>query len=171
VGPDGQVLGPGEEGELTVEADILFDGYLGDRALTEASFGPHGFRTGDLGRLDPAGYVYVTGRVKDLIISGGMNVYPAEVEAALATLPGVAECAVLGLPDERWGEAVTAVVVPAPGAGLTEEAVIAHVRTRIAGYKRPQRVHFATALPRNASMKVRKDQLREQLAREGSPGD
>ncbi|HEY2264421.1 MAG TPA: AMP-binding protein, partial [Streptosporangiaceae bacterium] len=175
VGADGQVLPPGEEGELTVRADIAFDGYLGDPALTLASWGPHGFRTGDRGRLDPAGYVYVTGRVKDLIISGGMNVYPAEVEAALATLPGVAECAVLGLPDERWGEAVTAVVVPAPGAELTEDQVIAYVRTRIAGYKRPQRVHFTGPLPRNASMKVRKDQLREQLtgqpAGEGSPRD
>jgi fatty-acyl-CoA synthase len=108
--------------------------------------------------------VYVTGRAKELIISGGMNVYPAEVEAALASLPGVAECAVLGLPDERWGEAVTAVIVPAAGAALTPESVIAHVRTQIASYKRPQRVVFAPALPRNASLKVRKDVLRAELA-------
>ncbi len=170
VGGDGRILPPGEEGELTVRADIMFDGYLGDAAKTAESFGPHGFRTGDLGRLDAAGYVYVTGRVKDLIISGGMNVYPAEVEAALATLPGVAECAVLGLPDERWGEAVTAVIVPAPGAGLTQDSVIAHVRTQIASYKRPQRVLFADALPRNASMKVRKDQLRADLTRRALDG-
>ncbi len=163
-GRDGELLPPGEEGELTVQADIMFDGYLGDADATADSFGPHGFRTGDLGRLDGAGYVYLTGRVKDLIISGGMNVYPAEVEAALATVPGVAECAVLGLPDERWGEAVTAVIVPAPGAALTADGVIAHLRTQIAGYKRPQRVHFADALPRNASLKVRKDQLRAELA-------
>jgi acyl-CoA synthetase (AMP-forming)/AMP-acid ligase II len=168
-GADGQVLPPGEEGELTVRADIGFDGYLGAPELTAASFGPNGFRTGDLGRLDAAGYVYVTGRVKELIISGGANVYPAEVEAALATLPGVAECAVLGLPDERWGEAVTAVIVPAAGAELTEEAVTAHLRARIAGYKRPRRVHFAAALPRNASMKVRKDVLRAGLL-DGMPG-
>jgi acyl-CoA synthetase (AMP-forming)/AMP-acid ligase II len=120
--------------------------------------------TGDLGRLDEAGYVYVTGRAKELIISGGMNVYPAEVEAALASLPGVAECAVLGLPDERWGEAVTAVIVPAADAALTPQSVIAHVRTQIASYKRPQRVVFAQALPRNASLKVRKDVLRAELA-------
>jgi fatty-acyl-CoA synthase len=170
VGRDGRILGPGEEGELTVAADIMFDGYLGDEATTAECFGPHGFRTGDLGRLDPAGYVYVTGRVKDLIISGGMNVYPAEVEAALAAMPGVAECVVLGLPDERWGEAVTAVIVPAPGATLTEDGVIAHVRTKIASYKRPQRVHFAAALPRNASLKVRKDELRAELARRGQDG-
>lgn len=163
VGRDGRILDPGEEGELTVQADIMFDGYLGDAAKTAEAMGPHGFRTGDLGRLDAGGYVYVTGRAKELIISGGMNVYPAEVEAALATLPGVAECAVLGLPDERWGEAVTAVIVAAPGSSLTEEAVIAHVRTRIAGYKRPQRVHFVASLPRNASLKVRKDQLRSDL--------
>jgi len=109
--------------------------------------------------------VYVTGRVKDLIISGGANVYPAEVEAALAALPGVAECVVLGMPDERWGEAVTAVIVQAPGVELTAESVIAHARTRIAGYKRPQRVYFVAGLLRNASLKVRKDQLRAELAR------
>jgi acyl-CoA synthetase (AMP-forming)/AMP-acid ligase II len=170
VGQDGRELGPGEEGELTVAADLLFDGYLGDEAKTAASFGPYGFRTGDLGRLDEAGYVYVTGRARELIISGGANVYPAEVEAALATLPGVAECTVLGLADERWGEAVTAVIVPAPGAQLTEDAVIAHVRTQIAGYKRPQRVYFVDALPRNASLKVRKDVVRAQLALDGRTG-
>jgi acyl-CoA synthetase (AMP-forming)/AMP-acid ligase II len=163
VGAGDRVLGAGEEGELTVRSDILFDGYLGDPLKTAESLGPHGFRTGDLGRLDEAGYVYLTGRAKELIISGGANVYPAEVEAALVTLPGVAECAVLGLPDERWGEAVTAVIVPAAGAALTSQDVIAHVRTRIAGYKRPQRVVFVAELPRNASMKVRKDVLREWL--------
>jgi acyl-CoA synthetase (AMP-forming)/AMP-acid ligase II len=174
VGKDGAVLPAGEEGELTVRSDILFDGYLGDPAKTAASFGPHGFRTGDLGQLDAAGYVYVTGRARELIISGGMNVYPAEVEAALATMPGIAECAVLGMPDERWGEAVTAVIVAAPGAGLTTTSVIAHVRAQIASYKRPQRVHFVSALPRNASMKIRKDQLRAELARlslDGTPGE
>jgi len=170
VGRDGRILAAGEEGELTVAADIRFDGYLGDAGRTAESFGPYGFRTGDLGRLDPAGYVYVTGRVKDLIISGGANVYPAEVEAALAALPGVAECVVLGMPDERWGEAVTAVIVQAPGAELTAESVIAHVRTRLAGYKRPQRVHFVAGLPRNASLKVRKDQLRAELARRPADG-
>jgi acyl-CoA synthetase (AMP-forming)/AMP-acid ligase II len=163
VGREGQLLPPGEEGELTVAADIMFDGYLGDQAKTEASFGPHGFRTGDLGLLDEAGYVYVTGRARELIISGGANVYPAEVEAALATLAGVAECTVLGLPDERWGEAVTAVIVVAPGARLTEEDVLAHLRTRVAGFKRPRRVYFAESLPRNASLKVRKDVLKERL--------
>ncbi len=164
VGKDGLALPPGEEGELTVAADIMFDGYLGDAAKTEASFGPHGFRTGDLGLLDEAGYVYVTGRARELIISGGANVYPAEVEAALATLPGVAECTVLGLPDERWGEAVTAVIVVARGARLTEEDVLAHLRTRVAGFKRPRRVYFAESLPRNASLKVRKDVLKDRLA-------
>ena len=169
VGKDGRVLPAGEEGELTVQADILFDGYLGDPAKTAASFGPNGFRTGDLGRLDESGYVYVTGRATELIISGGANVYPAEVEAALATLPGVAECTVLGLPDERWGEAVTAVIVAARDARLTRDDVIAHVRTRIAGYKRPQRVYFVDSLPRNASLKVRKDVVRARLA--GLPQD
>jgi long-chain acyl-CoA synthetase len=164
LGPDGEPLPPGGTGDLVVDTDIRFSGYLGDPDATAASLGPHGFRTGDVGHLDAAGYVYITGRAKDMIISGGANVYPAEVENALALLPGIAECAVVGMPDARWGEAVTAAVVLRPGISLTEDDVVTHVRRHLAGYKRPQRVHFLEALPRNASMKVRKDDLRATLA-------
>ena len=99
-------------------------------------------RTGDIGRLDEAGYLYVTDRAKDMIVSGGMNVYPAEVEAALAGLPGLAEVAVFGVPDERWGETVVAVAVVSDPA-LDEAAIIGAARERIASYKKPTRVRFA----------------------------
>ena len=166
-GPDGQVLAAGEQGELVVDSEILFSGYLGDTELTAASFSPLGFHTGDVGALDEQGYVYVTGRKKDMIISGGMNVYPAEVEAALTSLYGVAECCAFGMPDQRWGEAVAVAVVAAPGATLAARDVIDHVQRRLASYKKPSLVYFVDALPRNASLKVRKDELRSLVA-EGS---
>ncbi len=164
LGADGEPVPIGETGELVVQSDILFSGYLNNPDATAAAFCDYGFRTGDIGRLDAAGYIYVTGRATQLIISGGANVYPAEVEAAISTLPGVAECAVIGVPDEKWGEAVTAAIVTVAGAELTEADVIAHVRGLIASYKRPQRVYFVDLLPRGASLKVQPDVLRQQLA-------
>ena len=162
-GEDGEALGPGETGELVVSADTMFSGYWGQPEQTAEVFDGTWYRTGDVGHVDEAGYVYVTDRVKDLIISGGMNVYPAEVEAALVELDGVAEVAVVGLPDERFGEAVTAAVVRVPGSDLTEEQVIAAARGRLASYKKPRRVVFVDSLPRNVGMKVQRHALREQL--------
>lgn len=168
VGDGGADLPPGETGELVVEAETLFTGYLGRPEQTAEVLTDGWYRTGDLGHLDEAGYVYVTDRAKDLIISGGMNVYPAEVEAALASLAGVAEVAVLGLPDERWGEAVVAAVVRAPDAELGEDEVVAHARAHLAGYKKPTRVAFVDELPRNAGLKVQKHLLRQQLTGEAA---
>lgn len=159
VDAQGHELGPDEEGELVVESEILFSGYLDDPEKTAEVMTPLGFATGDLGRIDPAGYVYVVGRKKELIITGGMNVYPAEIEAALASHAGVLECSVFGLPDEQWGEAVAAAIVLRPGSGANEDDVIAHVRARVASYKKPTRVFFVDSLPRNASLKVLKAQL------------
>ncbi|MBW2423841.1 MAG: acyl--CoA ligase [Deltaproteobacteria bacterium] len=167
---------PGEEGELVARADTLFSGYLGhaDAVFVHGAAsddrggrdhhdedGAGWFPTGDVGRLDEAGYVYIEDRRKDLIVSGGMNVYPAEVELALATLAGVVECAVFGVPHDRWGETVVAAVVREPGVALDERAVVDHVRARLASYKKPTRVAFLSELPRNASMKVQKQLLRE----------
>ena len=118
-------------------------------------------RTGDIGRLDEAGYLYVTDRAKDMIVSGGMNVFPAEVEAALADVPGLVELAVFGVPHERWGETVVAVAV-ASDPGLDEAALIAAVRDRIASYKKPTQVRFVDELPRTASLKIDKPALRRQ---------
>jgi acyl-CoA synthetase (AMP-forming)/AMP-acid ligase II len=160
---DGARLGPGETGEIAVRSDTQFVGYFHKPELTEESVVDGWLRTGDLGRLDAAGYLYVTDRAKDMIVSGGMNVYPAEVEAALAGLPGLAEIAVIGAPHERWGETVVAIAV-ARDADLDEAAVIAVARERLASYKKPTRVVFVPALPRTASLKIDKPELRRRWA-------
>ena len=170
VGPDGQDLPAGEAGELLVSSETMMAGYLGRPDLTDEVLSDGWLRTGDVGRLDAAGYVYVTDRAKDMIVSGGMNVFPAEVERVLVQVPGVAEVAVIGIPHPQWGETVAAVVVPEPGTSLTAEDLTAHARRHLAGYKKPTRVEFVDTLPRTASLKVRKEELRTWFAR-GSPED
>jgi len=161
VDAEGNELGPGETGEITVGSDTLFAGYYKQAELTREAVVDGRLRTGDIGLLDEAGYLYVTDRAKDMIVSGGMNVFPAEVEASLADLPGLADIAVFGVPDERWGETVVAVAVRSD-PGLDETAVIAAARERIASYKKPTRVEFVDQLPRTASLKVDKPALRRQ---------
>jgi acyl-CoA synthetase (AMP-forming)/AMP-acid ligase II len=117
-------------------------------------------RTGDAGYLDEDGYLYIRDRVKDMIVSGGENVYPAEVENAIFGCPGVADVAVIGVPDPKWGEAVKAMVVRNTGADVSEAEVLAYARTRIAAFKTPKSVDFVQALPRNASGKVLRRELR-----------
>jgi malonyl-CoA/methylmalonyl-CoA synthetase len=157
----GRVLGPGEIGVLEVRGPNVFKGYWRLPEKTAEEFRPDGFFiTGDLARIGPDGYVAIVGRAKDLIISGGLNVYPKEIERVIDDLPGVVESAVIGVPHPDFGEAVAAVVVPAAGAALDEAAVIAAVRERLAGFKLPKRVWFADSLPRNAMGKVQKNALR-----------
>jgi long-chain acyl-CoA synthetase len=117
-------------------------------------------RTGDAGYLDEDGYLFIHDRVKDMIISGGENIYPAEVESAVYGHPSVAEVAVIGVPDDKWGEAVKAVVALKPGAVADPDDIIAFARTRIAGFKSPKSVDFIDALPRNASGKILRRELR-----------
>src|SRR5690606_11262299 len=117
-------------------------------------------RTGDAGYVDAEGYLFLTDRIKDMIVTGAENVYPVEVEEVLAAHPAIADVAVIGVPDERWGETVKAVVVPAPGATLTEDEVIEYARERLAGFKRPRSVDVVDALPRNPSGKILKKDLR-----------
>ena len=120
------------------------------------------YHSGDGGMMDEDGYVYIVDRFKDMIISGGENIYSAEVESAISTLDGVAEVAVIGIPDEKWGESVHAIVVPRPGRTITPDAVIAHCRTLIAGYKIPRSVDIRTeSLPLSGAGKVLKTTLRE----------
>jgi acyl-CoA synthetase (AMP-forming)/AMP-acid ligase II len=119
------------------------------------------FYTGDAGFLDEDGYLYIHDRIKDMIISGGENIYPAEVESAVFSHPSVADVAVIGVPDDRWGEAVKAIVVKKPGAEVTQEEIIAFARQRIAHYKAPRSVDFIDALPRNPSGKILKRELRK----------
>jgi acyl-CoA synthetase (AMP-forming)/AMP-acid ligase II len=139
-------------------------GYLHDPAATRAAIRDGWLHTGDLGRRDAAGWFYVTGRLKDLIITGGENVSPVEVEEVLRAHPDVADVAVIGTPHPRWGEQVTAVVVRRPGATVDAIALAAFAGTRLAGYKKPRRIEFVAALPRNAANKVQTHLLRAELA-------
>jgi acyl-CoA synthetase (AMP-forming)/AMP-acid ligase II len=145
-------------------------GYHGLPLATEELLHDGWLRTGDLGRVDGEGYLYVTGRLKDVIISGGENVYPAEVEHVLRLNPEVADVVVIGEPDPTWGETVVAVVVLDPESSRTPESIIEATRGELAGYKRPRRVHIVDALPRNASGKVATGVLRELLAAVPSGG-
>jgi malonyl-CoA/methylmalonyl-CoA synthetase len=163
-----RIAEPDESGVGAVEAQgpNVFSGYWQRPELNASEFTVDGFfRTGDMGRLDEDGYLFLVGRAKDLIISGGLNVYPAEVEMHLNALPGVAESAVIGLAHADLGEAVTALLVPLPGALLEEAAIIAAIKRRLAGFKCPKRVLLLAELPRNAMGKVQKKQLREQHAK------
>ncbi|MBX6744884.1 MAG: AMP-binding protein [Acetobacteraceae bacterium] len=161
----GRVLPPGQEGEICLRGPKVFKGYWQDPDKTAASFYPDGwFRTGDVGYLDADGFLFLTDRKKDMIISGGENIASSEVERVLYELPGVSEVAVVGVPDPRWGERPVAVVVPQPGATLDLPAVQAHCRARLAGFKVPKALELREALPRNPSGKVLKRVLREELA-------
>ncbi|HMD46336.1 MAG TPA: AMP-binding protein [Acidimicrobiales bacterium] len=157
-GVRGRLGGPGDDAELWVRAPTVFDGYWERPAATAECFEDGWFRTGDLGRLDGDGYLAIMGRRRDLIISGGYNVYPAEVEDVLLAHPAVAEVAVTGTPSAEWGETVTAWVVPAQGAPDVD-ALLAFCAEQLAPYKRPRRVHVVDALPRNAMGKVVRAEL------------
>jgi len=155
---------PGERGEICVRGPQVMAGYWHNREATDAVIDVGGwFHTGDIGQADQDGYVYVVDRLKDMVITGGENVYPAEVEAVLYHHPAIADVAVLGTPHEQWGEAVTAVVALNPGAALTLEELSAFAGDKLAGYKIPLRLEFVDALPRNPAGKVLKYQLLERL--------
>jgi len=158
----GQILPPGAVGEVATRSKANMAGYWNNPAATQDAVDGAGWlRTGDAGYLDEDGYLFIHDRVKDMIISGAENIYPAEVESAIYGHPAVAEVAVIGVPDERWGEAVKAMVVRKPGADPSAEDIIAFARTRIAGFKAPKSVDFIEALPRNASGKILRRALRE----------
>ncbi|MDP3714359.1 MAG: long-chain fatty acid--CoA ligase [Mycobacteriales bacterium] len=150
----------GEVGELLVRGPNVFAGYWGLPEATAEAFRGGWFHTGDLGRMDAEGYITLVDRKKDMIISGGENVYPIEVEQVLYRHEAVQEVAVVGVPDERWGETPVAVVAPAPGAEVVPEQLIAYARERLAHFKCPTRVEVVDALPRNATGKVLKTELR-----------
>jgi malonyl-CoA/methylmalonyl-CoA synthetase len=161
---DRSPLPPGVIGEIEVRGPHVFAGYLHRPEATGEALAPDGwFKTGDLGWVSDDGYYTITGRARELIISGGYNVYPREVEDVLATHPAVAEVAVLGAPDSDLGEQVVAVIVPVAGQSLQPAEIIAYCRERLASYKKPRRVVFVEALPRNALGKVQKHLLSAQL--------
>jgi malonyl-CoA/methylmalonyl-CoA synthetase len=158
----GKPVPDGETGMIEVKGPNVFKGYWRMPEKTAAEFRMDGFFiTGDLGKIDGRGYVHIVGRGKDLVISGGYNIYPKEVEMEIDAMPGVVESAVIGVPHPDFGEGVTAVVVRAAGATLDEPAVLAALQDRLARYKQPKRVLFVDDLPRNTMGKVQKNVLRE----------
>ena len=168
VADSGSACAPGEIGNIQVRGDNVFSGYWQMPEKTTEEFTTDGwFKTGDMGQRDGDGYISIIGRSKDLVISGGLNVYPKEIEELIDGLPGVAESAVIGLPHPDFGEAVTAVVVRqnnAAGAALSESGIAAALKGNIANFKLPKQVFLANTLPRNAMGKVQKNVLRERYA-------
>jgi acyl-CoA synthetase (AMP-forming)/AMP-acid ligase II len=161
---DGLPLGVGEEGEVRVRGWQVMAGYFGDARSTQEAITPDGWlRTGDLGRLDAGGYLHITGRAKDMIIRGGENLYPAEIEAALRAVEGVLDACVVGVPDDRYGEVPAAFVRLAPDVNSTAEAVRRALDGRIARFKMPAHVEIVDAFPLTGSGKVQKFKLRERF--------
>jgi fatty-acyl-CoA synthase len=161
VGPDGAEAGPGERGEIIVAGPNVMRGYWGQPEASAGVLADGWLHSGDVGTADEDGYVSVVDRIKDVIISGGENVYPAEVENALLSHPAVADCGVIGIPDGQWGEVGRAVIVLRPGQGASAADILGFLDGRLARYKIPKSVHFAAALPRTATGKILKKQLRE----------
>ena len=166
VDEEGNPVKPGQPGELFSRSPHLMTGYLDDPESTEACTTPDGFVTaGDVVILDDEGFIYIVDRKKDMIVTGGMNVYPREIEEIVATFPGIHEVAVVGMPDEKWGEAVVAVVVAQPGVELDLAALQKHVEPQLSGYKHPRRWEITLSpLPRNAGGKIVKRDVVSQLA-------
>jgi len=168
-GDDGRPLGDDQVGELWLRGPSCCDGYWRDPAASAAAIDADGWlHTGDLCTRDPEGFYAIVGRKKDMFISGGENVYPVEIEAALHQHPAVAQVSVVGAPDEKWGEVGHAFVVLRPGASVTAEALLEHLRGRLARYKVPKRVTFLSALPLSPAGKILKTELRRQALEERS---
>lgn len=167
IGDDaGASLPAGEIGGIEVRGPNVFSGYWGMPEKTAEEFTADGFfRTGDIGKFLPNGYLQIVGRAKDLIITGGLNVYPKEIEVLIDALPGVAESAVIGIPHPDFGEAVTAVVVARPGERLTSNAILGALKPQLASFKMPKFVYLVADLPRNTMGKVQKNLLRQQYRR------
>lgn len=157
----GQSLPLGETGEVVIRGDQVMKGYFRNPEATAETLVDGWLHSGDLGKFDEEGYLYIVGRKKDMIISGGENIYPAEVEAVLYKHPKIVEAAVLGVPDEHWGESVKAVVVLKPGETIAEQEVIEYCRQNLASYKKPKYVQFVTSLPRTDVGKISKQELRK----------
>ena len=167
----GREVAPGETGEICVIGPAVFAGYHDNPEANAKAFRDGWFRTGDLGHMDAAGYLYITGRQSDMFISGGSNVYPREIEEKILTHPAISEVAVLGMPDPLWGEVGWAVCVARDGAEVDEAGLAAFLDGKLSRYKLPRRVVFWDALPKSAYGKITKKMIREELARRGETGD
>jgi acyl-CoA synthetase (AMP-forming)/AMP-acid ligase II len=170
VGEDGVDAQQGEPGELWVRGDNLMSGYWGDPEATNKVLTDGWYRSGDVAQLDEQGYVSIVGRERDMLITGGLNVYPAEVEAVLHRHPDISEAAVLGTADDLWGEAVTAVVVRRSGHDVTADEVVQHCRGLLADYKKPRKVVFVEALPKGNTGKIAKQELQLMISNSDAEG-
>jgi long-chain acyl-CoA synthetase len=161
-GEDGAELAPGEEGEIWVRTPMVIRGYLNAKPLDSDTLDDAGFfRTGDIGRVDEEGYLFITDRAKDMIVSGGVNIYPAEIEAAIIRHPAVQDVAVIGIPDEEFGEQVKAFCELKPGRTAEPGDILAYCAGALASYKRPRTIDIVAELPRNTMGKLLKRELRD----------
>jgi fatty-acyl-CoA synthase len=169
IGDDGTDVAPGEVGELYTSNEMLIGGYHENKTATDKAMLDGYFSVGDLARVDSEGFVYLQSRKSDMVISGGVNIYPREIEDHLVTHPDILEAAVIGVPDEKWGESLKAYIVPSRPGAVTTEDVISYCHESLAGYKRPRHVEFLDSLPRNPTGKVLKRELRERHATTDQP--
>ena len=163
---DGRLLGPGQRGEIVARGSLVMAGYYKDPEATAEAFRFGWHHTGDIGYLDEQSYLFIVDRAKDVIVTGGFNVYSAEVEQALLAHPAIQDCAVVGLPDGKWGERVTAVVQPHPGRTVTAAEVRAFVKDRLGSVKAPKQVEIWLDLPRSKVGKVLKTDIKASLRSE-----
>jgi long-chain acyl-CoA synthetase len=165
---EGNPLPQGQEGEICVRSPGAMKGYLNNPEATDAAFwNGTWLRSGDIGVIDPNGYVYIVDRLKDLIITGGENVYPREVEEALYTVPEVEECAVIGLPDREWGERVAAFIVPKAGQDVAPDKLKAFLKTRLSVFKVPKEYHIVKEMPKSPAGKILKRELKRSIVEGG----
>jgi acyl-CoA synthetase (AMP-forming)/AMP-acid ligase II len=160
-------LAAGETGEICVCGPAVFAGYYNNPEANAKAFRDGWFRTGDLGYMDQEGFLYITGRVSDMYISGGSNIYPREIEEKILTHPAIAEVAVVGVPDPKWGEVGIALCVLCPGAEISETDLLEWIASRVARYKLPKRVFFWDELPKSGYGKIPKQLLKQELERRG----
>jgi long-chain acyl-CoA synthetase len=169
VDEDGNECPPGEVGEIVVRGEQTLTGYFRNEDGTRKAYEGGWFHSGDMARRDEEGFFYIVDRMKDMIITGGENVYSREVEEVLYKHPAVSEAAVIGLPDPKWGENVTAVIVLKAGMTATEAEIIAAVKDHLAGYKKPKKVIFIDEMPKTVSGKLIKKDLRERFRADARP--
>jgi long-chain acyl-CoA synthetase len=160
---EGNILNVGVDGEICIRGPNIMKGYLNQPGETRAVFWDHWFRSGDLGHLDEEGYLYIVDRLKDMIITGGENVYPREVEELLYTRPEVQECAVIGLPDREYGERVTAFIIPKTGFEIDQGEMKAYLKKRLSPFKIPKAFVTISDLPRSSAGKILKRELKQQV--------
>jgi len=164
--PEGHAMVPGEEGEICIRGRNIMKGYLNQPEETDAVFWGDWFRSGDIGQMDEDGYLYIVDRLKDMIITGGENVYPREIEEVLYSLPEVEECTVIGLPDKEWGERVIAMIIPKPGMTIDPSDISSRLKRKLSPFKVPKDYHMVKEFPKSAAGKILKRELRKQVLSE-----